>query len=73
VTAIRDIRVGKGWSPTGIGIVIAPFVPGLDDLAAGHAVSFEAPDPVTGRYVTYALHAYTTQEANELARQLRGR
>lgn len=61
--SIGDIRLGPGWSRNRLGWVVWPFVRPIDALAAGHAVSFEAPDPVTGRRVVYAMHFYTTEEA----------
>lgn len=72
VSSVRDVKVGSGWDRQGIGFVIWPFVKGVDSLAGAKSVSFQAPDPTTGRYVTYAVCAYTDQEAVDLARKLRG-
>jgi hypothetical protein len=72
VSAVREVKVGPGWDRQGIGFVIFPFVKGVDSLAGNHSVSFQAPDPVTKRYVTYAVCTYTEQEAADLAQKLRG-
>lgn len=72
LASVRDVRVGKGWSRGGIGAVIWPVVKGIDSLAKDHAVSFEGPDPVTGRYVVYAIHMYDKADAEKLAGLLGG-
>lgn len=72
LSAVRDVKVGPGWDRQGIGFVIRPVVGGVDSLAKNGTVSFLAPDPTTKRYVTYAVCAYTEQEAADLARKLRG-
>ncbi len=71
-SSVRDVKVGAGWSRNGIAIAIWPFVPAVDSLAKGHAVSFEAPSGDSGRYVVYALHFYTPAEAARF-RQLLGK
>jgi len=68
--AVGDIRLGPGWSRNRLGWVVWPFVKPIDALAAGHAVSFEAPDPVTGRRVVYAMHFYNTEEAAQFVEAL---
>ncbi len=69
--AISDVRIGRGWARRRLGWVIWPFVRPIDALAEGHAVSFEGPDPVTGRRVVFALHFYTPAEADAFAGRLR--
>jgi hypothetical protein len=71
-SSVRDVRVGPGWDRQGIGFVIWPFVKGVDAMAGSCSVSFQAPDPTTGRYVTYAVCTHTAEEATDLARRLRG-
>lgn len=68
--AVRDVRIGKGWSRNGLGLIILPYLPGIDSMAKGMAVSFEAPDEVTGGDVVYALHMRTTDDAAALAQAL---
>ncbi|MBE0416834.1 MAG: hypothetical protein IBX63_03630 [Coriobacteriia bacterium] len=68
--SVSDISIGTGWARNRLAIVIWPFVKSIDALAAGHAVSFEAPDPVSGRRVVYAMHFYTAEEAAEFVERL---
>ncbi len=72
IDAVRDVRIGKGWARNGLWLVILPYVGGINQMAEGHAVSFEAPDGATGRDAVYALHLRTPDEATVLARVLRG-
>jgi hypothetical protein len=72
LASIRDVRVGPGWDRQGIGFVLGGMVKAVDKQAGDHTVSWLAPDPTTGRYVTYGVCAYTTDEAADLAQQLRG-
>lgn len=72
LASIRDVRVGPGWDRQGIGFVLGSMVKAVDKQAGDHTVSWLAPDPTTGRYVTYGVCAYTTDEAADLAQQLRG-
>lgn len=65
--SVSDVRIGRGWSRRRLGWVVWPFVRPIDALAAQNAVSFEAPDPTTGRRVVYAMHFYTPEEARRLA------
>lgn len=72
VSSVRDVEIGPGWDRQGIGFVIFAFVKGVDSMAGDNSVSFQAPDPTTKRYVTYAVCTYTEKEAADLARKLRG-
>jgi hypothetical protein len=72
VNAVRDVRIGRGWARKGLGVVILPYVAGINAMAKGLAVSFEAPDEVTGRDVVYALHMRTPEDASALAMALGG-
>ena len=69
--SVSDPRIGAGWSRNRLTLVIWPYVKPIDALAATNAVSFEAPDPVTGRRVVYAMHFYTAAEAESFAERLR--
>ena len=55
----------------GIGFILGGVVKGVDAQARDRTVSFLAPDPTTRRYVTYAVCAYTSEEAAALAQRLR--
>lgn len=55
VTAVHDIKVGKGWSDGGIDVVLLPYKAGIDVMAGDKAISFFAPDD-EGRDVRYAIH-----------------
>lgn len=65
-SAVSAVRVGAGWSDGGLAVVLAPYRPGIDALAAGRAVSFFGPDE-RGREVRFALHCYSDAEAEGLA------
>lgn len=73
ISSVRDVRVGPGWDRQGIGFVIGGMVGLVDRQAGDRTVSWLAPDPTTGRYVTYGVCAYTSEEAAQLAERLRGR
>ncbi len=72
LAAVRDVRIGKGWARNGLWLVILPYVGGIDKMADGVTVSFEAPDSGTGKDAVYALHLRTPQEAVDLAGRLQG-
>lgn len=72
VSAVRDVRIGAGWARHGLALVILPYVKGVDAAAEGLAVSFEAPDGVKPGDSVYALHMRSPEEADALARLLRG-
>lgn len=68
---VQDVRVGAGWARRGMGLLILPYVAGINSLAKGHAVSFIAPDGTPDGGV-YALHLRTPEEAQALASLLGG-
>ncbi len=68
--SVSDVRIGAGWARNHLGWVIWPFVGPINQLAKDHAVSFEAPDPVTGRRVVYAVHFYTADDANAFVEKI---
>lgn len=72
VASVRNVTVGPGWARGIVRLAILPYVPGINRLATGHAVSFDAPDDLTGRTVTYAIHMYSREGAQTLAMLLRG-
>jgi hypothetical protein len=64
---VNRVRVGKGWARRGMWLLILPYVAGINRLAEGFCVSFEAPDGETSRKVVYALHMQTPEAARALA------
>lgn len=68
--AVSEVDVGPGWSKGGLGVVLYPYKAGVDRMAAGHAVSFFAPDE-RGREVRFALHVSIEDNVHELAGLLR--
>jgi hypothetical protein len=71
VSAMRDVRVGKGWSRRGLGIVILPFTKAIDSMA-DDCISFDAPDGTTPRDVVYALHFPDADEVERFLTALDG-
>ena len=72
VSAVKRVMVGRGWARNGLWLVIAPYVAGINKMAEGYAVSFEAPDGERNRDAVYALHMQTKEEAQALVRLLEG-
>lgn len=67
---VRDVTIGKGWSAGGLAVVLLPYKPMVDKMAAARAVSFFGPDE-HGHEVRYALHMTSNVDAQEFARVLR--
>ena len=67
LNTVRRIRVGRGWARRGMWLLILPYVAGINSLAEGFCVSFEAPSGESGREVVYALHMHSRDEARALA------
>jgi hypothetical protein len=67
---VADVTQGAGWSNGGMAIVLWPYKKGIDGMAGDRAVSFFAPDE-DGNRVRYALHAYSGEDAADLAAALR--
>lgn len=65
--SVKRIKIGKGWARKGMWLLIFPYVGGINSLAEGICVSFEAADGDTGREVVYALHMQTREDAQALA------
>jgi hypothetical protein len=59
------VTLGSGWASGGLNIILLPYVGGIDQLAAGHTVSWWGPDE-SGREVRYALHCYDEADAERL-------
>ena len=72
LSAVRDVRIGSGWARNGLWLILLPYVTGIDNLAQGLCVSFEAPDNEAGGDVVYALHMRSPEEAQALAKELTG-
>lgn len=72
ISDIRNVTIGAGWARGSLRWIIAPYIPGIDQMAKGMAVSFEAPDGILPGNTVYALHMASKSDANELAGLLRG-
>ncbi|MGA9348850.1 MAG: hypothetical protein WBW48_08600 [Anaerolineae bacterium] len=70
VSAVKRVTVGRGWARKGLWLVIAPYVAGINKMAEGYAVSFEAPAGERDEDMVYALHMQTKEEAQALVRLL---
>ena len=70
VSAVKDVKIGRGWARKGLWLVIPLYVAGVNKWAEGFCVSFEAPNGDTGREVIYAFHMQTKEDAQALARLL---
>ena len=68
---VHGVTLGAGWSEGGLGVVLFPYIGGIDRLAEGHAVSWWGPDEA-GNEVRFALHCYDQGRALRLYRLLRG-
>jgi hypothetical protein len=63
LSAVKDVRIGRGWARKGLWLVIPPFVPPVNQWAEGYCVSFEGPN---GEGVC-AFHMRTQEDARALA------
>ncbi len=64
-SSIQDIKVGKGWARGSIAWIIAPYVPGINQMAKDMAVSFSAPDGILPGLTVYALHFRSKEDASK--------
>lgn len=72
VGSVRRVKIGPGWARKGLWVVILPYVAGINKMAEGHTVSFEAPAGDTEGDAVYAFHMRTEEEAKQLATLLGG-
>ena len=70
VSAVKRVMVGRGWARKGLWLVIPLYVAGINKMAEGYTVSFEASDGETDGDAVYALHMQTEEEAQALVRLL---
>ena len=75
LSAVKRVKIGRGWARNGLWLVILPFIAGLNKVSEGRVVSFEAPDGDTGKDAVYAFYMRTEGEgdANALATLLEGK
>lgn len=69
---VRGVTIGENWARDGLRLVIAPYAPGIDALAAGRAVCWNAPDG-EGHDASWAIHMLSEADATELHTLLSGR
>lgn len=62
LSAVRNLTIGDDWARDGMRLVIAPYAPGIDNLAKDTAVCFNAPDG-EGRDASYAIHMLSKEHA----------
>jgi hypothetical protein len=72
VDSVRGVRIGAGWARKGLWLVILPYVAGINKMAEGYTVSFEAPAGDTEGHAVYAFHMHSKEEARQLATLLHG-
>lgn len=65
LSAVRKVTLGDNWARDGLRLVIAPYAGGIDQIAKGHAVCFNAPDG-GGHDASWGLHLLTEDQAAEL-------
>jgi hypothetical protein len=51
LSAVKRVKIGRGWARRGMWLLILPYVLGINSMSEGYCVSFETPDGVTGRQV----------------------
>ena len=68
---VRNVTLGTDWARDGMRLVIAPYAGGIDGLAKGRAVSFNAPDG-EGRDAGWSIHMLTDADAQALYELLAG-
>ena len=73
VSAVKRVKIGRGWARNWIWLVILPFVVPINKISEGIVVSFEAPDDETGKDAVYALATSSKEVAQTLAGLLEGK
>ena len=71
LSAVSNVTIGENWARDGMRLVIAPYAPGIDALAAKRAVCFNAPDGF-GHDASWAIHMLSDEDAAELFTLLGG-
>jgi hypothetical protein len=72
LSAVKRVKIGRGWARNGLWLVIPLFIPGINQASEGRAVSFEAPDGETGSdRAVYAIYMWSEADAADLAALLR--
>jgi len=69
LSSVRAVKIGRGWSDGGIDVVLLPYKGVIDQMAGGHAVSWNAPDGA-GHQVRYAVHVADADAAQALSQAL---
>ena len=72
VSAVKRVKIGRGWARNGLWIVILPYVAQINKVSEGHVVSFEAPDGVKSGDSVYATYFWDENDASTLATLLEG-
>ncbi len=73
VSAIKRVKIGRGWARNWLWLVILPFVTQINKISEGLVVSFETPDDETGKDAVFALLTSNNEEARSLAKILEGK
>ena len=73
VSAIKRVKIGRGWARNWLWLVILPFVAQINKISEGLVVSFEAPDDETGKDAVFALLTSNNEAARSLAKLLEGK
>ncbi len=72
LSAVREVKIGRGWARRGVRLIIPHVIPVIDQMTKGRAVSFEAPDGETGRDCAYAILMRNEEDAATLVKLLAG-
>jgi hypothetical protein len=56
LTAVKRVRVGRGWARNSLWLVILPYVAQINEISEGRVVSFEAPAGDVAGDAVYAFH-----------------
>lgn len=72
LSAVKRVKIGRGWARKGVRFIIPHIIPGIDQMSEGRAVSFEAPDGESGKDCVYAILMWDERNAATLAALLKG-
>lgn len=67
VSAVKGIKIGRGWARNWIWLAILPFVAPINKLSEGIVVSFEITDKASGKDIVFALMTSSRETARSLA------